>query len=88
MDTISQLECQVRDLIQEKQNREEQIKQHAISITELWDKLHISQEERDNWLTQNTTGDLGPQALAAVCNAFLCERVREKGELENSCFQY
>lgn len=51
-------------LLMEKQYREEEIKRYAIEITCLWDKLKISQEERDNFFRINT--GLGPQVVKAV----------------------
>lgn len=63
-DTLSLLYQRKQSLTQEKEIRQEKVKQYAIKITALWERLQISDEERSSFFINNT--GLGPHVLIAV----------------------
>jgi hypothetical protein len=63
-ETLNLLYQRKQTLSQEKETRQEKVKQLAIKITALWERLQISQEERSAFFANNT--GLGPHVLSAV----------------------
>lgn len=62
--SITRLEEKKEKLLEEKQFREDVVKDHARSITALWEQLSIPEAERESFLTKHT--GLGPEVLDAV----------------------
>ena len=62
--TILLLEQRKRELENEKETRQEKVREYAFKITTLWDRLQISADERNNFFANNT--GLGMHVLQSV----------------------